>query len=384
MQQNKFFVLLLVAMLGLAGCIERYIPNEILESEENYVIWGRVTNNRDYHLVKVTKTSSLEYPRNMGVMGCEVAIVDSDNNTYISEYGNYEGEYYVNIEPELITVGKAFKVIVKTPDGIEIESAYDTIRPCPEIKDLYVQRVDKPTTDPNIMERGVQFKVDLDADDSFGRYFNWEMEVTFEYRSAFPLTHYFDGEIHELPRPDYSMYYCWQTEQIKDFFPLSTNSFDENRFTGHNLHFVNNRTQRLLYQYSVLLFQSAINEGYFNFLDDLRRNSTDQEGLFGAQPIGVRGNLHSTNKPETNVLGYFSAENVQSRRFFFSNVMDVPFEIPVTCIPYMPLNGFASFHPNDYPIYMAIGQDGSLGVVGKSCVDCRKLGGSTQKPSYWP
>jgi hypothetical protein len=133
-----------------------------------------------------------------------------------------------------------------------------------------------------------------------------------------------------------------------------------------------------------LLFQSAINEGYFNFLDDLRRNSTDQEGLFGAQPIGVRGNLHSTNKPETNVLGYFSAENVQSRRFFFRNVMDVPFEIPVTCIPYMPLNGFASFHPNDYPIYMAIGQDGSLGVVGKSCVDCRKLGGSTQKPSYWP
>jgi hypothetical protein len=226
--------------------------------------------------------------------------------------------------------------------------------------------------------------VDIDTDDTYGRYFNWEMEVTYEYHSAFPYTHYYDGEITELLRPDYSMYYCWKTENIKDFFPLTTRGLAENKFFGHELHFVNNRTQRLLYQYSVLLFQSSISEEYFNFLDELRRNSTNQEGLFGTQPITVQGNIYSTNYPDKRILGFFSAENVTSERFFFSNVMDVPFEIPFTCTPYMPLNGLDSYHPTEYPIYLAADEEGNFGVVAKSCIDCRILGGTTQRPSYWP
>jgi hypothetical protein len=235
-----------------------------------------------------------------------------------------------------------------------------------------------------IIERGVQFKVDLEADDSYGRFYNWEMEVTYEYRSAYPITHIYAGEGIEILKPDYSLYYCWQDEQIKDFFPLSTKALNENSFVGHNLHFVNNRTQRLLYQYSVLLYQSAISEAYFNFLDQLRRNSSDQEGLFGTQPITVVGNLTSTSHPETRVLGFFSVESFKSQRFFFSNVMDVPFEIPTRCIPYMPLNGFGAFHPSEYPIYLEYDSDGVLGIISKSCIDCRKLGGVTTRPIYWP
>ena len=136
--------------------------------------------------------------------------------------------------------------------------------------------------------------------------------------------------------------------------------------------------------YSVLLFQSAISEGYFNFLDQIKRNSNDQEGIFGSQPIGVIGNLYSTSDPEKKVLGFFSVENVRSRRFFFQNIMDVPFEIPFTCTPYMPLQGFAAFPPEEYPLYLTIDQDGLLGIVSKSCVDCRILGGSTIKPIFWP
>ncbi len=384
MRQTSIIILILITLFGISGCIEKYFPSDILENEDNYVVSGRVTNTQEYHLIKISKTSSLSIPRYRPVIGCEVKIIDTENNTFISDFNTNKGEYFVRIDQEFLEIGKAFKVVIRTPEGMEIESSFDTLRPAPDIKNLYVQRVDKPTTDPNIMERGVQFKVDIEADNNFDRFFNWEMDVTYEYRSTYPLTHYYDGEIVELLKPDYSMYYCWKTEQIKDFFPLSTKSLNENHFTGHNLHFVNNRTQRLLYQYSVLLHQSAISEAYFNFLDQLRRNSSDQEGLFGTQPITVIGNLTSTSHPETKVLGFFSVESFKSQRFFFSNVMDVPFEIPTGCIPYMPLNGFGAFHPSQYPIYLAYDMDGALGIVTKSCVDCRILGGVTTRPIYWP
>jgi predicted dithiol-disulfide oxidoreductase (DUF899 family) len=384
MRQTSVIIFILIALLGLSGCIEKYFPSDILENEENYVVSGRITNNKEYHLVKISKTTSISLPRYRAAIGCEVKIIDSENNTFISDYSTTSGEYYVRVEQELLEIGKAFKVVIRTPEGIEIESAFDTLKPAPDIKNLYVQRLDMPTADQNIMERGVQFKVDLEADDNFDRFYNWEMDVTYEYRSAYPITHYYDGEIHEMLKPDYSLYYCWKTEQIKDFFPLSTKALGDNSFAGHNLHFVNNRTQRLMHQYSVLLYQSAISEAYFNFLDQLRRNSSDQEGLFGTQPITVVGNLTSTSHPETRVLGFFSVESVKSHRYFFSNVMDVPFEIPVGCIPYMPLNGFGAFHPSEYPLYLVYDADGELGIVTKSCIDCRLLGGETTKPIYWP
>ena len=384
MRLTRFISVITIILFGFSGCIESYLPKDILESEESYVVWGKVSNNKDYHIVKVSKTTSLEYPRNNAVTNCQVSIIDSEGNIYTSDYTSLEGEYYVRIEPEQMVVGKAFKVLVTTPDGIDIESEFDTLRACPEISNLYVEREDRPTSNPFDTERGVQFKVDVDADDTYGRYFNWEMEVTYEYHSAYPLTHYYDGEINELFQQDYSMYYCWKTEEVKNFFPLTTRGLTQNSFVGHDLHFVNNRTQRLLYQYSVLLFQSAISEGYFKFLDQLSKNSTNQEGLFGTQPITVQGNIYSTNYPERKILGFFSAENVTSKRFFFSNVMDVPFEIPLTCVPYMPLNGLGSYHPAEYPIYLANDGEGHLGVVAKSCIDCRILGGTTQRPSYWP
>jgi len=379
----KRYRIFILALLGLIGCIEKYYPKEIYENESNLVISGRVTTSGDYHLVKVSKTSSLQVPKYNPVTACNVVIEDSDGNTFVSDFSTNKGEYYVRIAPEFLVVGKAFKLKVVTPQGFAIESTFDTLKPCPEVSDMYFQRFDKPTSNPQIFERGAQFMIDIEADESYDRFFCWELEETYEYLSAFPLEYYYDGEVHAIP-PDYHMYHCWQTLPIKDFFPLSTKNLSENRFVGYNLHFVNNRSQKLMHLYSVMLHQYSISEAYHFYLEQLKNNSNNQEGLFGTQPLNVKGNLVSTSNPESNVLGFFSAEGVKSRRFFFSFVMDVPFEIPESCVPYVPLNGFSSFHPDDYPIYLAMGEDGVVGYVMQSCIDCRLLGGTTEKPDFWP
>ena len=107
MRQIKIILLILISLLIKLGCIESYLPKDILESDENYVVWGRVTNNRDYHLVIVSKTSSLEYPKNIGISGCDVSIVDSDNNVFVSETQTIAGEYFVKIEHEHLTDRKS-------------------------------------------------------------------------------------------------------------------------------------------------------------------------------------------------------------------------------------------------------------------------------------
>lgn len=382
MRQTKYIILLL-AIIGISGCIEDYYPKNIFDHNESYVIFGKVTDASDYHMVQVSRASSLTLPKRNPVVSCVVIITDNNNNVFVSDSTTNDGRYFVNIDRNLVTLGKSFKVEVRTPDGVVIESAFDTLRPCPDLQDVYFERVDKPTADPNSTERGVQFKVDFEADEMFGKFFRWEIEETFEYRSTYPISFYYDGKVNEVFPEDYSLYYCWQTKTISEFFPLSTKHLTESRFDGFKLHFVNNRSQRLMYLYSILVHQSAIGEDHYNYLEQINLNSKNQEGLFGTQPISIEGNLHSTSHPERRIHGYFSVEGTKSRRFFFKNTMEVPFEITSNCTPVELLSGYRYFKPSDYPVYL-IDESGVKKWVYDFCVDCRELGGTTTIPDYWP
>ncbi|MDY0302631.1 MAG: DUF4249 family protein [Candidatus Moranbacteria bacterium] len=382
MQLNKYFFALIVSFC-LGGCIENYNPKDIVDYPNNYVVYGRVTDDSDYHLIQVSQTSSLNDPQLHPVLSCEVIIVDSNNNIFTTDSTTRSGEYYVKINRSLISPGNAYKVEVHTPSGVIIESAFDTLRPCPDIQDINYKRVDKPTHNPDSPERGVQFTIDVIANNSYGRFYRWELEETFEYTADYPITFYYNGTVNTVLPEDFSLYYCWQTKPISDFFQLSTKHLANNTYHDFDLHFVNNRSQRLLHLYSILIYQSSIGEDQFNFLEQIRLNSQNQEGLFSTQPTGVVGNLTSPSHPDFIVHGFFSAEGRKSRRFFFKNTMDVPFQVYSNCNLMDLENGYNAFKPRDYPVYL-VNDEGVMKWVYDFCVDCRELGGTTEAPDYWP
>jgi hypothetical protein len=149
---------------------------------------------------------------------------------------------------------------------------------------------------------------------------------------------------------------------------------------------VDNHTNRLLYGYSLLINQYALSEAAYSYWDQLRINSSEQGGLYEKQPLSIVGNLHNNTNPEQEVLGFFSASSVKSRRLFIGPVNDLRFDYIEFCSP-APLGrlGFLEIEPDEYPAYLMGDKTGPIPVVlSQYCVDCTTLGGITTKPYFWP
>jgi hypothetical protein len=383
MQQNRIIILTILVFASLVGCIEPYSPKEISGGSQLYVISGQVTNTPGYQTVRVSLTSPITKPKPIPVKDCSVLIIDSDNNVFSSTSNGLNGEYPVWIDEEYLSIGKAFKVIITTPQNIVIESEFDTLKPCPDITDLYYKRVDKPTQHASIFIKGIEFQIDLNADNNYDRYYRWDIEETYEYRATYPIYVFYNGVINRVVPFDYSKFYCWATNKIQNIYTLSTKDLTQNRFQGFGLHFIDNTTQRLLHLYSVNVTQIALTEEHFNYWEQLRINSSEQGGLFDSQPINIRGNLSSTSNPGLKVLGFFGAASSKTRRFFFQNVENLPLEIPETCTP-VDIEGDLNLIPSsDYPVYL-LDVDDKFMLAPKDCFDCTARGGTNVKPSFWP
>jgi hypothetical protein len=384
MRQTKIITLNALIILALSGCIENYYPKEIEGNKEKYVVSGQVTSTPGYQYIRVSKTSLITLPTYRPLEGCYVQIIDGQNNTFTAQATDVKGEYSVWIDEEYLYPGNAFKVVVATPEWIFIESEFDTLKACPEIQDVYYKRVDKLTPDPNDIIRGVQFMIDLVADQQHDRFFRWDIEETYEYRATYPITIYWTPDSFAFVEPaDMSLFYCWDTKPVKNIYTLSTKGLTENEFKGYNLHFVNNRSQKLMFQYSIYVTQYAISETFYNYLEQLRVNATELGGMFGTQPLNIKGNLSSPDHPDLDILGFFGVSSSTSKRFFYSNIEDLFFELPNYCQPVELDMGIEPFVMLQTLVYFLI-DEGQLKWAQQQCFDCRLSGGTIEKPSYMP
>ena len=213
------------------------------------------------------------------------------------------------------------------------------------------------------------------------------MTETWETHAVdYPREWYYDGTVHHIYPPDYSRMVCWSTEKVKDIYTLSTENLDENRYEKYPLNFVSNLTSKLLYGYSLLVNQISLSEEAYAYWDQMRINSTEQGGLYEKQPLSITGNLHNAVDPDQEVLGYFSASSVRSKRNFF--VQDVEnLEILFGAIApraYLSTD-FREISPSDYPAFLMGDEDTYYEILLSSdCVDCLIYGGTNIKPGFWP
>lgn len=158
-----------------------------------------------------------------------------------------------------------------------------------------------------------------------------------------------------------------------------------NRFKMYPLHFVSNTTSRLAYGYSLLVKQYSLTESAYTYYDQLRILGEQEGGLYEKQPLRVKGNFVNSTHPETEVLGYFSASTVVSRRIFVEPIPDLPLNFSTFCDPYMIRTALNKINPKYYPIYLQGDSTGRTGyLLDAECVNCLTLGGTNIKPSFWP
>ncbi len=384
MHQTKLFWFLLIFTLIFTSCIKEFNPVIKSADEKKYVITGSVSNADSAQTVNISMTSPIQAPAYLPVGGCIVSILDDNGNTFnLSETGN--GNYSAVIDQVYLTAGTSFKLSVTTPDGEVIESDYDMMTESPSVDSVYYITEDHEGLIEGEFLKGIQFYIDLDGAETGTRYYRWEASETWEYHADFYREWYYDGEIHHIWPPDSSLKVCWRTRYIPRIFTLTTGNLIENKFRKLPLHFVDNLTTKLAYGYSLLIKQYALSETAYTYWDQLRINSEEQGGLYETQPLAIQGNIHSITNPDKEVLGFFGASTVTTKRIFVQNVPNLELDFYSFCNPVVLRKGLVEIDPQDYPAFLMGDALGYFEVLlNDACVDCTELRGSTIKPDFWP
>lgn len=374
-----------MALLMLGGCIKEYHPRFNSESTQKYVVQGMLTNIEGWQEVNLSISSSLLNPEYIPLMDCQVEIRDDVNQKFtLEDSGN--GTYRVWMSAEYLVPGRSYQLIVTTPNGQVLESAFDQMPKVPEVENIYFEVEDLPTNDPEEWLSGIQYYVDLNAGEDDSRFYRWQLTETWEYHSAYPIEYYYDGEVQHVFPPDYSQFYCWRTRVVDEIYTLSTQNLTENTYTKFPLHYVKNTTEKLSVYYSVLVKQIALSEKAYGYWDQLRINNTIGEGLYGSQPMVIEGNILNKSNPDIQVLGFFQASSVSSKRVFTAPIEGLELDYSDKCSPALLRKGLREITPNMYPAYLMSSGDGQWLpiLLNDECVLCTLRFGVTEKPDFWP
>lgn len=383
MQRNNIGFGLLLVFLLFTGCIEPFVPRIESGAEDVFVVSGEVTDQPGYQYVDISRASSLKELLYVPVSGCLVNIEDDKGNTFNLEEIE-AGKYRVWMNEENLGSGISYRVRVTTPSGDEILSDFDRMSACAAIDSVHYERKEMiaPNTGKNL--NGLQFYVDFHGTDSDSRYYRWTADETWEYHAPLPMTYYYDGTTHKIWPPDYTYSKCWSTLPAKSIFTLTTSNLVSNSFKMLPLHYVDNTTNRLLIRYSVLITQHALSDAAYVFWEQLRINNEKQGNLYEKQPLSIKGNLHNTTHPGIMVLGFFGASSVSRKRIFVDGITDMDITDGSFCSPEeLGMGGWKNIMPWEYPVYFVY-INFQLYTLQKTCTDCRALGGTINKPDFWP
>ncbi len=370
------------------SCIERYYPEDYINKNSKIVVDALITDQSENQKIKLSKSNLPGNEEFLPLSNCQVIVKDNNENKFnfienMSNPGTYEGTISLNLLKE----GTQLMLYFITAEGEEYVSDFEKYISCPDIDSVYHELQYKPTEDPNINLAGYQFFVDLIATDEYTRYYRLQVDETWEYHSDWPIKNFIDinNVYQSLTVTDYSLFVCYRTAPVDEIFVLNTSELELNQYYKLPLHFVSDRTQRLLYQYSLLIKQYSLSESAYTFWENLKKNNQESGGLFDSQPVLVKGNVHNLNDQKEEVLGYFGLSSIKQKRIMIKDVEDLMFENIPHCLPTEvkpPL-------PGDRPLYFisgfneTSGTSGNAYYAGADCFDCTLHGGTTIKPDFF-
>ena len=386
MMRNNHWKYILPLLL-LSSCIKPYTPKLDDNAVAKYVVQGMVSSVEGYQSATVSQTSSTDLAIYQPISGCELTISDDQGNTFqLEEYD--EGAYRVWMNQTELVPGRSYMLTVKTPKGEILSSDFDEMPPGPdELESLYWEVTSIQTDDPDYIRYGVQFYTDFEAGQEDGEFYRWKCTETYEYHSEYPLEFYYSyNGVNQVSPPDSSKMVCYRTAVDEGIFTLSTLNLASPSFQKFPLNFVQNTTKRLEIMYSLIVEQQALSLEAFNYWDKLKINLDQSGGLYTSQPIAIKGNITNTSNTDNEVLGFFQASTVASKRIFIeAPIAGLELDYLSTCNLNNLRFGFIEISTSEYPAYLfSSGGNWTYTTMTKNCVDCTVEGGVTEKPSFWP
>jgi hypothetical protein len=231
----------------------------------------------------------------------------------------------------------------------------------------------------------IQFYLYTDASGDYAKSYLWEMTETWEYRTTFFIDVLYDGEFHVLAEPLLEYSICYSSGRIEEIFTHSTRNVSNDKIQKFPLNYVTDQTNRLSNKYSLNVRQYSLSNRAYDYLSTIKQLSKETGGLYETQPSDIPGNIYNPDDPGEKVIGMFYASCVTEKRVFARVLFRTN---KPACIPYgldmdelMELLG--TIDVSDYPVFLLLLGEGVYDYADQECFDCRKLGGTTNRPDFW-
>ena len=266
----KASVILLLPLF--LGC-EEIVKPELPPSQNIEVVEGWITDELKNQQIRLTRSNNFLGAANPTIEDAKVEVEALGGISYLYTH-SVDGFYLSDIAFRGLE-GESYRVIIELKDDEVLRSDWSIMPPKTEIDRLDVDSFEENSLGENFMI----FYPRIEAKDSAG-YKNF-------YRWVFKRND------RRLTEPESI------TLQSDLFFDgnLIPNLFEEFEFRRND---------------KITVELHSINKGAFQFLEQLKKQITNQESSIRISPANVIGNLRNVKEPDRVVLGYFGAVSISS------------------------------------------------------------------------
>lgn len=305
--------ILFIFLLLINSCIVQFIP-EIYEEQELLVVEGLLTDQLTTNTIKLSKSLPLgQKSAARPVSGCIVKISDNLGNIYTLKE-KVAGTYITDSTIFKGIIGRFYTLKISTNSGnntFNYESYAMEMKKVPPIDSIYYEKsVVKEDVAGWYGIDACQIYLDTHDPENNCKFYRWEYSETWVHRLLFPVPNMI----------------CWISENSENINIKSTAAFDEVRINRYPVNYITNYTDRLKWQYSILVNQYSLNEDEYIYWEKVQNFTKQVGGLYDIIPASIPGNILSINNPNEKVLGYFSVSAKSFKRIFiednFAGIID--------------------------------------------------------------
>jgi hypothetical protein len=368
-------------LLGLAGCVEPYVPAVVDAPTSALVVDGFINGNGRTR-IKLSRTTTLASTASPPVeKGAKLFLVDDTGVRYAfteRASGSYQSDS-LQLNP-----ARQYQLRITTAANSSYESDRVPLKVTPIIDKL------------NWQLDGTQLQLLANVRDPSGksRYYRWSFIETWEFNAAFRSYLEYDAKKDVIVGRTTPIYTCWRTERPSSIKQTSTAQLSQDALVDYSLLTLSTRAERVQVRYSVLVNQYVETPEEFAYNELLRKNTEAVGTVNDPLPTQLTGNVHRVDNSREPVLGFVSAHTVQQQRIFIDRqTLGLPFDWKFDS-PYNDctlgeedlvdekINAPATLlfrNAGTIPVnYSPMGYFGT----SSECADCR-LRGSNVKPSFW-
>ena len=171
---KKLFIIL-ISITFLSSCIEKYLLEEDVKFIPVVVVDAVINDLQEKQEVIISTTASLQYPEFAPLSDCFVQVIDKNNKIFqFTESASERGHYHGIIGSEYLIPGNAFKIYFSTNNGIEYESSFEPMLAGSPVDSVHYELLEENYIgDNNYPETGIQFYINIKADNANGNYYRY-------------------------------------------------------------------------------------------------------------------------------------------------------------------------------------------------------------------